>query len=204
MKGDTKLKSMIEGEKSGIEEEQKKKAEEKKKELNELLVEESSAAGLEKSDEEVKKAQNMDLLERTLQIVEKNCSDVKMYKRATEKWEKQEMGRNEKDLADQEMKIARFEESEQFLYKLAESEHKEKQGEEFKAEMKVMHSMYKSNVKRHDHARAFLCHLGNIDILPQSTHNNQKVFLLNEADPNLRVMLQYLDNQVKNSFCCLF
>ncbi len=83
------------------------------------------------------------------------------------------------------------------LCKLVEQEYKAKCEEEFKDDVKFLNKMYSNDQMRIDYARSFLSHIGNLDVLPspiQGPSTLPQLTLLNEAEPDLRILLKFLDS----------
>lgn len=111
-------------------------------------------------------------------------------------WEKQEILDKDAEIKKLETKTKKIEESEQFFYKQSEPIFKLNKEEEFKSNMRLFSKSYYGEQTQIDHARSFLSHLGLLDIfslLTGSPTQIQQLSLLNEADPDLKSMLEYLD-----------
>lgn len=98
-----------------------------------------------------------------------------------------------KEISEFQLKATKIEEGEQVLLKLAECEYKNKLEEDYKSEIRSINKPYQNDNPKLDNARSFLSHIGNLEILPNLAES--RITLLNENDPDFRMLLKFLDNE---------
>jgi len=106
--------------------------------------------------------------------------------------EKNELEQNKEEIAKYKEKASQLERTEQILYKLSEIEHKAKKEDNFKLEVQSLEMQYQSNDLRFDQSWAFLKHIGAFDLI---SSDNSKLTLLNDEDPDFKVLLRFLDDE---------
>lgn len=99
-----------------------------------------------------------------------------------------------KEIQEFEKLAKKMQESEQALYKIAEEEYNKTKENNFKSDMKLLNQMYLTGQTNINSARAFLSHIGFLDLIG-TNGSNQQITILNDADPDIAKMLEYLDSE---------